>query len=443
MSSADYVDVVVVGGGVAGSITAAAFAEEGLNVLVCEAGLPSEKRLAGELMHPPAAQALDDLGLLAPLLEAGGVPSYGFAVCRDVQSAPTLLSYSEVLDGRPTGFAIDHHRLTHGLLDAVSEHYRIDVWKGRVTAADLDSSTVTVRRDDRELTVAAGLIVSAEGRASSIRSSVGIEVERGKPIRMVGWRVPGGRLPYPGYGHIFLGGPKATLAYQVSRDDVRVVFESDVDAELDVGAALAHLPRPFRDDVERAVASQPRQTATVYGMRSSRVTAKGKLAVVGDAGGCAHPLTATGITFCARDARSLAACVAPSLVAFEDVAPGLERYEQQRRMSMATRTVLAEELTDALSSDLPEMRLLRSALFHYWQRSTSGRRASLGLLSTHVSTPSALAREYARVCAHALPAVRDAGVSPREIVPAISGLFRRNLSNLKTIVAARRRLLEA
>ena len=45
-------DAVVVGGGVAGSTSAVSLAKKGLRVLLCEAGLPSNRRLAGELLHP-------------------------------------------------------------------------------------------------------------------------------------------------------------------------------------------------------------------------------------------------------------------------------------------------------------------------------------------------------------------------------------------------------
>ena len=60
----ENVNAIVVGGGIAASTVAASLAREGLQVLLCEAGLPDERRLAGEWMHPPAAQDLEDLGLL-------------------------------------------------------------------------------------------------------------------------------------------------------------------------------------------------------------------------------------------------------------------------------------------------------------------------------------------------------------------------------------------
>src|SRR5580700_1412910 len=60
------VDVVVAGGGVAGSTAAAAFAALGWSVLVVEPGQHDERRLAGELIHPAGVAGLGKLGLLSP-----------------------------------------------------------------------------------------------------------------------------------------------------------------------------------------------------------------------------------------------------------------------------------------------------------------------------------------------------------------------------------------
>ena len=67
----------------AGASVAAALGELGYAVLVAEPGLDGGKRLAGELIHPPGASDLSQLGLLPSLERAGGVPIRGFAVWPD------------------------------------------------------------------------------------------------------------------------------------------------------------------------------------------------------------------------------------------------------------------------------------------------------------------------------------------------------------------------
>lgn len=430
-------DAIIVGGGIAGSSSAAALAAEGLDVLVCEAGLPDERRLAGELMHPSAAADLERLGLLDPLIAAGAAPVYGFAVFRGPTDPGTVLSYSEVRGSRPTSIAMEHSLLTHALLDRLRARPRVTIWDdARVLHVEQSPSRgiATVRRGTEELRVEAPLIVLANGRSSRIRDAAGIEARRGETLRMIGWRVRGGRLPYPGFGHVFAGGKTAALAYQISRDDVRVMIELEGDEVPDVPTLLALFPAPFREDVARAIADAPRRTSTVMALETDRVT-EGRLAVVGDAGGCVHPLTATGIAFCTGDAMRLARELSGRFAEGRGVPSALVRYEARRRAPMRARVALGPALTEALTATSPEMRLLRHGLFRYWARSARGRRASMGLLSTHESRRSVLVREYVSVCGHALTGLATGVLPPSEIGPALRGLARRGARQLRALLA--------
>jgi len=69
---------------------------------------------------------------------------------------------------------------------------------------------------------------------------------------------------------------------------------------------------------------------------------------------------------------------------------------------MRTRATLGPALVEALSSHAPEMELLRRGLFRYWSKSSRGRGASLGLLSTQEARGWVMLREYAAVCMHAV-----------------------------------------
>jgi 2-polyprenyl-6-methoxyphenol hydroxylase-like FAD-dependent oxidoreductase len=421
---------------VAGSTTAAALAREGLRVLVCEAGLPSKRRLAGELMHPPAAGALETLGLLEPLKRAGAVESRGFAVFRGPSDAGTHLSYAEIPGGRSSGLAIEHHTLSQTLLDAVAEKPGVWVWQNaRVVGARLGPrSTVTVRRSDGSVEVSAGLLVSAEGRSSKLRDQAGMRCARGEPFVMVGWRVPGGRLPLSGYGHVFLGGPTPTLAYSMAEDEVRIMFELELGQEDVPRAALEALPRPFRSDVERAMRTEPRQLAKVFSLRPAQASSD-RLAVVGDAGGSAHPLTASGLSFCVRDAVALGEAVALHR-GQDDYAAAVAHYDRDRRGPLRARMALADALMEVFTSDSAEARLLRHGLFRYWAQSGRGRSASMGLLSTERSSMAALAREAAAVSYYAVSGLGGV-VEASEAPVALSQLFARSFGYLRQALAAR------
>jgi 2-polyprenyl-6-methoxyphenol hydroxylase-like FAD-dependent oxidoreductase len=426
------VDAIVVGGGIAGSCTAAALAREGLEVLLCESGLPSDKRLAGELMHPPAAEDLDRLGLLEPLVQAGAAPVYGFAVLRGSADRGTMLSYSEVIGARASSIAIEHATMTRTLLSAVSERPRVTVREG-ARVLDVDASRahpiITLRGGER---IETALVVLADGRSSRLRAQLGFPVSRGEELRMVGWRVPSGRLPYPGFGHVFVSEKGTTLAYQISARDVRIMFEVGADESLGLQTQIAELPEPFRRDVEHAIRNEARLTTKVFALSPGRVTAN-RVALVGDAGGCVHPLTASGIAFCTRDATRLGRAVGHRFDAGEGVPTALALYEKERHAPMRARTMLGPALVETLTSTSPEMRLLRRGLFRYWAKSPRGRRTSMGLLSTQESRGSIVAREYASVCLHALMGLGE--LDADEMLPAVAGLVRRSAEQMRELVS--------
>jgi 2-polyprenyl-6-methoxyphenol hydroxylase-like FAD-dependent oxidoreductase len=126
---------------------------------------------------------------------------------------------------------------------------------------------------------------------------------------------------------------------------------------------------------------------------------KGRLVCVGDAGGSCHPLSATGLSACTRDAMLLRQSLreAPG-----DLPGALQRYSTLRAEPQRTRLSGAEVLYEVFKAGTPEMRLLRQGLLRYWQRSARGRAATMALLSTQEGRTSVLMREYIQVYRHAL-----------------------------------------
>src|SRR5688572_8972140 len=182
-------DVIVAGGGIAGTAVAAALSEFNYNILVVEPGLDHAKRLAGELIHPPGVTNLESLGLLACLDEAGAVPVEGFAA---ITSGGThLLPYSAVPGLRPRGLALEHGAIANALLAGIGRLPNVTVWKGaRITAVDLfspDHATATITRDGSETRLKAPLLVAADGRTSHVRGLAGITCKQVHISNMVGY----------------------------------------------------------------------------------------------------------------------------------------------------------------------------------------------------------------------------------------------------------------
>ena len=405
MSNAYGFDVVIAGGGMAGAAAAAGLQGLGLRTLVVEPGLDSSKRLAGELIHPPGTTDLAELGLLGALEAAGGAPVLGFAVFADDQWY--LLPYARVAGLRPTGFAMEHASIAVTLRDAVGGLPHVTVWHGaRVVAVEpgVGNVGVTISRGGGDVRLLARLLVGADGAGSMIRRLAGIESRRRRISSMLGFVLPGGKLAHPGFGSVFLGGPAPALAYQIAANAARVMFDvphhlDGVDAFTRNRAYLDALPQPLRDDVRHAMEAQRGLVSTNYSVVPEAVV-RGRVVLVGDAAGCCHPLTATGLSVCTRDAIRLRDAL---LDADGDVPSALRRYAAGRAGPQRTRLALAEALYAVFVARTPETRVIRSALLRYWRRSPRGRAASMALLSTQEGRMSIMAREYARVVRHALP----------------------------------------
>jgi 2-polyprenyl-6-methoxyphenol hydroxylase-like FAD-dependent oxidoreductase len=72
-TSTDSADIVVVGGGIAGSALALVLAKEGVDVMVLERQLHYQDRVRGEIMVPWGVAEAQQLGILDALHAAGGV----------------------------------------------------------------------------------------------------------------------------------------------------------------------------------------------------------------------------------------------------------------------------------------------------------------------------------------------------------------------------------
>jgi squalene monooxygenase len=405
--SSCLIDVVIAGGGIAGVSVAAALREVGFEVLVVEPGLNNAKRLAGELFHPPGVTDLAVLGLLDRLEATDAAPIHGFAVLPDAASEAYLLPYGDIPGLRRQGFAMEHGNLTAALLAAAERLSHVTVWRrARVTGVDLDHAdfaTVTVARDGRETQLRARLLVAADGAMSAVRRMAGIGLAKTRISRMSGYLVRGVRLPYPGFGNVCLGGPAPVLAYELGGDTTRVMFDVPgnplgLEAPLRDAAYCDALPEPFRREVRGAMSVQTPLVSTNYSVLPETVF-RGRLALVGDAAGCCHPLTATGLSVCTRDAIRLCATLRD---AGGDIEAATRHYARLRAGPERTRVALAEALYRAFAGNTPEMRLLRQGILRFWKGSRRGRAASMALLSTHEGRMSMMALQYVRAVGYAL-----------------------------------------
>lgn len=419
------VDVLVIGGGPAGAASAVALAQLGLRVLIADAGVARERILAGELLHPAAVEDLRALGLTDAIEQARGQEVKGFVALdeRPASRRASLLPYGE----NERGLALDHAALTDSLLEAAGKRDGVTLMRhtrvGEIYRNDASGVEVTlvgpaeVSSVETPVRVRARLLVGADGRASRVRKLLGISEHHVRLSSMVGVVVPADLLPYPFHGHLFVGGPAPVLAYAINPEHARVMVDLPLGSTprliADDASILSGVPEPLRQGIIAALAVQTPRVASNDTRLPDRV-ARGSAVLVGDAAGCCHPVSASGITSALRDARVLQDSVRQSQGSMERA---LSRYVHERRPAQRTRIALASALYQAFSGREGDMEALRSGLFRYWQETADGGRLSMSLLSSRESRMWKMAREYSRVVTHGVLALADQAtqVGPRKL----------------------------
>jgi 2-polyprenyl-6-methoxyphenol hydroxylase-like FAD-dependent oxidoreductase len=389
-------DVLIIGGGPVGCVAALAFARQGAEVVVLEARAANGRRLAGEWLHPLAVDALArlgvDLGSALPETARGR----GFAVFPEDGSEPVLLPY----DTGAEALSCAHQDLLSALRRAAASHPGIRflsparalaIAGQRVTFATGGSATETIE---------ALSIVGADGHASLARRCLGATGAATPLSLMAGLLLEDVCLSYEGFGHVVLGGPGPALLFRIGPRRVRVCLDLPVGRKLSpaglwsaFGDRLpASLQAAFRRALEREEVlwtANRRRARSLYGRPG--------LALVGDAVGQLHPLTAAGMTLGFLDAVALAA------------SPDFASYREARSQASYVPEMLAHVLYEALGGRGSGAAALRQGLYRLWRQSPEERNRTLRLSSGQETRPQAFNGAFFVVLGQAAHSLLDGG----------------------------------
>lgn len=400
-------DVIIAGGGFAGLTTAAALARRGFSICVVEPHALQPDILRGELLHARGVRSLEALGLLAEVRRAGSVDVDGFAAYAPGSGTPVLLPY-----GKGRGLGIEHRVLVNALRSALLAYPNVELVMG-------PRATDVIRQDGRVvgLRCAGGeelrgkLVIAADGRLSKVRKALGIPTSIELLSHTLATSLRGVELPVAGHGHVFVGAIGPVLAYPFGSDAIRVQLDVSVRAAKDSGGLvpylvseyLPHVPVALRYPLLAALNERPLMASANHAIYTEFCVAPGA-ALVGDAAGCSHPLTATGMTIALHDAETLASNVARH--GLTDAA--LLAYQKGRNTFVRARETFAHALYEVFRGEEEGARVLRTGVFDYW-KSDRARRASMDILTGEESGMRAFVGEYLRV---AFVAARGALPSP-------------------------------
>ena len=423
-------DIVIIGAGMAGCAVAQALAfadrERRRRILLIDRHKDVSPRFAGEFIHPRGAQILEDLGFYGPLKAAGAVDVDGFTVRERADGRYVELPYGDVPGQRPQGLAVHHKTLVRVMRQVVRQRPQVDLLEGWVIKdvlrgfGDRVTGVVLSGPDDEEVRVQCDLLVGADGKASQVRRLIGVPDGRQTIGFTAGVELRSAAVPKATWGNIILGAWGPVLVYPIQREaDGSLTYRVTLDlpAQLPAkGARLGeylletfvpYLPAGLGEQLAAAIQRHkgPLEMAPTVNLPAPRATSQG-VVLVGDAAGCSHPITASGMTMGLRDAEVLGIqavrrAAAPLHEPWLDDAC-VRRYRAEHDRYVPTRQALADAIYEAFRGGNEGARAIQRALFDYWSRGPECRTRSMALLSCAEGRPSVFLSEYLKTARHAI-----------------------------------------
>lgn len=335
----DY-DLVIVGGGIVGMTLACALRNSGFRIALVEAQVKSqavarEQAYAVSLL---SGQIFQGIGVWDEILPQ--IATFRQIRLSDANDPRVVQFLPRDLGTDALGYVAEHHVLLTALQNLLRQSPAI-AWlcPATVVTTEYDShiAQVTVQLGKERKTLRTRLVVAADGARSPLRQQAG--------IRTHGWQywqsciVATVRPEKPhndtAFERFWASGPFAILPLPGNR--CRIVWtapkaEAEALVALDDEQFLTELGKRYGTHMGQLSLLGQRYTFPVQLMQSSRYVAS-RLALVGDAAHCCHPVGGQGLNMGIRDAAALAQVLQSAYQSGEDVGslPVLSRYDRWRK----------------------------------------------------------------------------------------------------------------
>jgi len=312
------VDALVVGGGPAGSATAALLARRGCRVAIVDRAVFPRPKPCGDYLNPGCDELFDRLGV-RDAVAAAAAPVCGMQLVT-ADGAVVALPFP-----RRNGWAVPRAWLDQVLLDHAARTGVAIQDGSRLTALEPEARAVrvTVEHGGREERYLARLVIGADGLRSTVARAAGIDavVRQGRytvGAYLGGLAGSGGRDARP-WGEIHLGrqgycgvahlpGGLANVTLAVPREVVRA-WRGNLEGGY--WAWLRGCPA-LRDRLARAERVGPLTAVGPLGYLRRRA-GRGRVLLVGDAAAHLDPMTGQGVYLALRGAELCAAVAAGAL----------------------------------------------------------------------------------------------------------------------------------
>ncbi len=340
----DY-DLAIVGGGIVGLTLACALKDSGLSVALIEAKPYSVAAAKGQAyaVHLLSARIFQGIGVWDKILPE--IATFRHVRLCDSDHPGVVEFEPEDLGTDVLGYVAEHQALLLPLQEFLQECPKVsylcpvEVVKTQYEPAGVN---IDLRVGGEFRTIRTRLLVAADGSRSRIRSLSGINTRGWQYWQscIVAFVKPEKPHNDTAYERFFTSGPFAILPLPGNR--CRIVWtapheEAKALVALDDEQFLAELSRRYGDQMGRLELEGDRFVFPVQLMQSDRYILS-RLALIGDAAHCCHPVGGQGLNMGIRDAAALAQVLQEAHNQGEDIGdlPVLKRYERWRKQENLT-----------------------------------------------------------------------------------------------------------
>jgi 2-octaprenyl-6-methoxyphenol hydroxylase len=370
---APFFDVVVIGGGPIGGLTACCLASAGISVAVVEANDPAALAKPGtdgrSIAIALSAQRVFAGAGVWPLMAPEAEPIQEIRVTDG--ASPLFLHYDHnAIGDEPFGWIVENttiRRALHQRLGAL-EHVQV-MAPARVVTVERGATHATVTLADGRA-LRCSLVVAADGRPSPTRKGAGIGIRRWEYHQSGIVCTVAHEKPHHGvaHEHFLPSGPFAILPMRGTAEHPHrssIVWTerlhlADTIVKQGDDAFLAELETRFGDFLGKVTLDGPRFHYPLTLQLADRAIDR-RLALVGDAAHGMHPVAGQGMNMGVRDVAALAEVVADARRLGLDVGGPdvLERYQRWRRFDNLLMLGLTDVLVRLFSNDVGPLKLAR------------------------------------------------------------------------------------
>lgn len=363
----DY-DLAIAGGGIIGLTLASALKNSGLKVALIEAKPYSAAAAKGQAyaVHLLSERIFAGIGVWDKMLPQ--IAHFRHVRLSDGDYPGVVEFETSDLDTDVLGYVAEHQALLKPLQDFVQACDNVTyLCPAEVVETRYQSSRVEISLSiDGEIKIIrTRLIVAADGAKSRIRQAAGINTRGWQYWQscIVAFVKPENGHNNTAHERFWSSGPFAILP--LPRNRCRIVWtaphaEAKALVALDDEQFLRELSRRYGNRMGKLTLEGDRFVFPVQLMQSDRYVMP-RLALIGDAAHCCHPVGGQGLNMGIRDAAALAQVLQTAYIQGEDIGKltTLKEYERWRKRENLTILGFTDLLDRMFSNDLLPIVLIR------------------------------------------------------------------------------------